>query len=118
MSTSFWSTKWRGERSFRSKYPRLFSISNQKESMVGEIGEEDGALTVWNFDWRWEFFDWEEQLFASLLVDLEGLLGSHEADRWKWNLDELGIFSVKSTYGKLEGLLLREDLWSMEEKGV
>lgn len=29
--TSFWNDKWIGNSSFRAKYPRLFSISNQKE---------------------------------------------------------------------------------------
>ena len=111
-------TKWRGEWSFRCKYPRLFFISNQKESMAGEIGKVDGVLTEWNFEWRRAFFDWEEQLFASLMEDLEGLTWSQEVDRWNWSLEESGLFSVKSSYGKLEGLLLREDLWSVEEKGV
>jgi len=43
---------------------------------------------------------------------------SHEEDRWRWGLEESGIFSVKSTYDKLVGLVLEEDLWSMEEKSV
>jgi len=33
-NTSFWCTKWRGEMTLRNKYPRLFSISNQKEAKV------------------------------------------------------------------------------------
>lgn len=39
-------------------------------------------------------------------------------DRWRWGLEESGMFSVKSTYGKLEAVVVREDLWSVEEKGV
>ena len=31
MNSSFSNLKWRGESTFRSKYPRLFSISSQKE---------------------------------------------------------------------------------------
>jgi len=38
MSTSFWNVKWKGDRCFRLKYPRLFKISNQREAMVGEVG--------------------------------------------------------------------------------
>lgn len=30
MTTSFWNDKWKGERCFRLKHPRLFMISNQK----------------------------------------------------------------------------------------
>ena len=70
LNTSFWNVKWRGEGSFRSKYPRLFSISNQKESMVGELGVVEGSSTEWNFEWRQELFAWEEQLLVSLMEDL------------------------------------------------
>lgn len=45
LNTSFWNAKWKGDRTFRSKYPRLFSISNQKEGLVGEIGEVVGSST-------------------------------------------------------------------------
>lgn len=85
---------------------------------MGEIGEWDGSSTEWHFDWRQDFFDWEELLVASLLEDLDGMSWSQEEDRWKWGLEESGKFSVKSTYDKLEGIMLREDLWSEEEKGV
>jgi len=52
MNTSFWNDKWREDMMFRNKYPRLFSISYQKEAMVGDIGEVVGTLTEWHFDWR------------------------------------------------------------------
>jgi hypothetical protein len=117
-NSSFWHIKWRGDTTFRSKYPRLYSISNQKDSLVGELGEVVGSSTVWHFAWRRDFFDWEEQLFANLMLDLEGMSLSHEEDRWKWGLEDSGFFSVKSAYGKLEGMVLREDLWSVPEKRV
>jgi len=46
-----------------------------------------------------------------------GRLGFEE-DRWRWCLEESGRFSVKSSCGKLEGMVLREDLWSEEDKSV
>jgi len=42
MSASFWTIKWRGDMSFRLKYPIFYSISNQKEACVGEIGLVNG----------------------------------------------------------------------------
>jgi len=33
--TSFWKDAWRGGMPFRGRYPRLFSISNQKGESVG-----------------------------------------------------------------------------------
>lgn len=56
--------------------------------------------------------------FRSLLEDLEGVSLSQEEDRWSWNLEECGIFSMKSAYKKLDGLMSSEVLWGEEEKGV
>jgi hypothetical protein len=39
LKTSFWKDKWCQRGSFAHLYPRLYSISNQKEALVGEIGE-------------------------------------------------------------------------------
>jgi hypothetical protein len=36
-NTSFWNIKRRGDMIFREKYPRLFAISNQKESKVADM---------------------------------------------------------------------------------
>jgi hypothetical protein len=48
-NTSFWNVNWHGGGSFVSKYPRLFSISSQKEAKVEDIR---GAGENWNFLWR------------------------------------------------------------------
>jgi hypothetical protein len=42
----------------------------------------------------------------------------NEEDGWRWNLEDKGIFTVKSAYLKLERLLLLDDLWRDEEKRV
>jgi len=91
MSTSFWNIRWRGEVSLRTKYPRLFSISNQQEAKVGEVRRLEGNTTVWNLVWRRPFFAWEEQLYLNLLEDLDGVEWSLEEDVWKWSLEE-GFF--------------------------
>jgi len=118
VDTSFWMVNWCGGRSFALKYPRLFSISNQREAMVGDIGVVTEEGLVWNFSWRRRLFVWEEELLLSLMEDLEGITMSNEDDVWRWNLEDNGIFSVKSAYLKLEGLVLLEDLWGEVEKRV
>lgn len=52
LNTSFWNTKLRGETTFRSKYPRLFTISNQKEAKVADMWTERGTESGLNFNWR------------------------------------------------------------------
>lgn len=114
VNTSFWSVAWRGEIAFRLKYPRLFSISNQKEASVADLGSGG----EWVFGWRRRFFQWEEEMLL-LLEDLEGFVWTPgEEDRWRWKLSEDGAFTVKSTYGKLVEVMLVEDRWHEEERKV
>lgn len=55
---------------------------------------------------------------VELLADLEGRTWSDEEDRWRWELKDFGIFTVKSAYSKLEHLFLMEDLCREEERMV
>jgi len=96
------------------KYPRLFSLSIQKEASVGELCE--GGR--WGFQWRHRFFVWEENLLNNLLDDLEGFVRSHEEDTWRWRLGEDGSFSVKSFYSKLEDVMLGVNRCPEEERRV
>lgn len=41
-----------------------------------------------------------------------------EEDVWTWKMEESGVFTVKSTYLKLEKLVLLEEVWGEEEKEV
>ena len=118
LKTSFWNDKWCGGRSFSLKYPRLYSISTQKEVMVGELGAVMEGGWDWNFTWRRRLFVWEEELFTSLLEDLDGTRWLNVEDRWTWKLEDNGIYSMKSVYLKLEGVVLHEDVWGVEEKQV
>ena len=49
LSTRFWEDRWIGEKCFRLKYPRLYSISNSRDALVGEVGNWSGIETEWNF---------------------------------------------------------------------
>jgi hypothetical protein len=52
LTTSFWKDRWRGDKCFCLKYPRLYSISNQKNALVGEMG----AVTTDGTDWKTSFY--------------------------------------------------------------
>lgn len=114
LNTSFWKVKWCGDMPFKLKYPRLYSLSSQKEAPIGDL-VSDGE---WTFLWRRTLFVWEDHLAVELLADLEGRTWSDEEDRWRWELKDFGIFTVKSAYSKLEHLFLMEDLWREEERMV
>ena len=67
---------WRGELSFREKYPRLFSLPNQKEAKVGDVGIFNTSVSNWTFDWRRPLFVWENELLTNYYktwMALEGL---------------------------------------------
>jgi len=118
MSTSFWNDRWKGENCFHLKYPRLDSVSNQKEALVGEVRDPSDLRLVWRFLWRRNLFMWEEELILSLKKDLEGIVWTEEEDVWRWSLEDMGTFMVKSAYKRMEDLVLKENRWRAEEKRV
>ncbi|GAU51627.1 hypothetical protein TSUD_140380 [Trifolium subterraneum] len=124
ISTSFWSTKWIGEAPLSVVFPRLFSLSNQKEGKVKDFGEFANERWNWSFACRRELFQREELLVAQLRVLLNPVTLSLEEDRWRWRPDPEGLFSVKSSYNILvEELRVEEELedeiaWNLEARGL
>ena len=118
LATSFWNDRWRGEKCFRLKHPRLYSVSNQKDVLVGEMREASVLGLVWRFHWRRHLFMWDKELLLSLREDLEGMVWSQDEDVWRWRLEDLGVVTVKSAYNRLEGLVLSEDRWREDENWV
>ena len=45
----FWDDVWVGCARLRESFPTLFSLSSQKEGLVGECGFWDGVEWIWNF---------------------------------------------------------------------
>jgi len=116
-NTSFWKDRWVGEAPIRNIFPRLFSISNQKEAKVKEVVTWQGGGRSWNLTWRRLPFSWEANLVDNLMALLEGVVFGSEEDRWDWLADEEGMFSVKSAYSILENIfLVEEGLGALEEE--
>ncbi|MCH79402.1 LINE-1 reverse transcriptase like [Trifolium medium] len=100
-STRFWSDKWIGDSLLSVKFPRLYSLSTQKEATVRDLVVVVGERRNWNFLWRRRLFLWEEDSVSQLLALLENLNLSNEEDKWRWVLSTEGEFSVKSAYESL-----------------
>jgi hypothetical protein len=108
MSTPFWTTNWIGDNSLAVTFPRLFLLSNQKESLVSDVMEVVEGMRHWNFIWRRNLFMWEEELVTRLREIVESAVFSLGSDSWNWLPDSEGIFSVKSSYILLSSELLTD----------
>ncbi|GAU32048.1 hypothetical protein TSUD_214030 [Trifolium subterraneum] len=100
-TTRFWCDKWLGDSLLSVKFPRLFSLSLNKEETVNELVVVGESTISWNFSWRRNLFLWEEDCVSLLLADLESVNLSRDEDKWRWVLDPEGCFSVKSAYDSL-----------------
>jgi hypothetical protein len=99
LKTSFWRDKWAGDFTLKDRFPRLFSISNQKNEVVAVVSNPPVDNIRWNLVWRRRLFEWEKDLVNELLVVLNqtGALIDVE-DRWGWRFEGGANFTVKSTY--------------------
>jgi hypothetical protein len=99
MRTRFWKDAWIGEGPLSLKFPRLFSLSTQKDISVGDLWNmEEGR---WEFIWRRNLFQWESESFYLLLGLLVDVSLSDAHDVWVWNQNPEEVFSVKSAHDLL-----------------
>jgi hypothetical protein len=83
----------------QDRFPRLFSISIQKNSSVADLSNQSNGTERWGLLWRRRLFEWEKDLLHDLL-ELLNPVGplSDVGDRWGWRPEGGGDFTVKSTY--------------------
>jgi len=55
-NTSFWKDFWVDDVSLRVRFPHLYSISNQNDCKIGDMGERVGSNWNWVFAWRQNLF--------------------------------------------------------------
>jgi hypothetical protein len=66
LHTSFWRDTWVGDAPLQDRFPRLFSISLQKEASVAEVSCSNSGLERW----RRSFFEWEKALLIELMESI------------------------------------------------
>jgi hypothetical protein len=116
--THFWLERWVGDRPLREQFPRLFSLSSQKEALVREIWCTDGDMGRWNLTWRRECFQWELELVIQLHQILATVVLNEDADSWVWTASEEDSFTVKTAYSSLATDLVNTDMFDADEKHV
>lgn len=75
--TSFWKDRWIGDKPLALAFPRIYSISSQKEATVGDLW--NGA-EGWILNWRRTPFLWESYLIANLLLIVNRITLGEEED--------------------------------------
>jgi len=96
------------DKSLKDKFPRLYSISLNKESLVGDVVVWDGGRTSrctnWNLCWRRERFEWEKHLEEQLLTLISKVLwDDRREDRLVWVSKDTQEYTVRSGYSILNG---------------
>lgn len=100
----FWMETWTGEVRLRDKFQRLYNLSEQKQSMISEMGKWSEGVWCWDLKWRRQL-PLREQGLLNEMMQLIGKvkLKVDVEDFWRWNLSAKGRYSTKEAYSILWG---------------
>ncbi|KAK7267401.1 hypothetical protein RIF29_20073 [Crotalaria pallida] len=102
-NTKFWLDIWLRVLPLKSHFPINYSISNQKEEEIVNLGSWINGVWVWNLTWRRTLFDWEKVVLNELNILLENVaLKQDSTDSWTWKAAVDGVYSVKSAYKTIQ----------------
>ncbi|KAL6537873.1 hypothetical protein OROHE_012160 [Orobanche hederae] len=98
-SCRFWHERWRGNETLKSRFPRLFHLSCNKDGMVGDMGSWEGEKWRWDLRWRRQLGGRDDEEEAELMQWLEGVsLNQNTEDGWSWGSGTGRGYSVKKAY--------------------
>jgi len=111
-----WEDRWVEGQVLKETFPRLFLISQCKDSLVGDLADlghvRSGRCYNWNLDWRRERCEWEKRLEVQLLDMVSRVHWSIEGqDGLLWEGNNQKAYTVKFGYSVLN----REDLMHTPE---
>ena len=85
---------WLGNSPLRDQYPQLYNIVRKKQDTVADVL----STQIPNLFWRKDLIGNKLVMWNNLVSRLSTIVLSQERDEFKWNLDQTGVFSVKSHY--------------------
>ncbi|CAL5349898.1 unnamed protein product [Camellia sinensis] len=99
----FWTDTWVGNLSFKSAFPRLFSLLLEKDITLKVVAERWSAQTDRTFRFRRALLGWESDDLIRLgdFLNTAGYGLSDRVDRLQWVASSSGQFSVSSIYSLL-----------------
>ncbi|XP_020211099.1 uncharacterized protein LOC109795944 [Cajanus cajan] len=98
----FWLDNWTGPICLASVFPRLFTISEQQNHFIQDMGSWTDSSWVWQLQWRRERFEWEIQLEQQLMQQLlECSPRAEQVDSWWWLGEPSGTYTVRSAYSAI-----------------
>lgn len=98
-NTLFWKDPWLEGGPLNVRFRRLFSLSMDKSGMVANLVIWRDGVCEWNWRWRRRLFQWEKDELGVLqsLIQSNGVRGEG-GDRWFWEKEHFGSYSVRSAY--------------------
>ena len=95
-SILFWHDKWCDLGPLKAAFPRLFSISIQKNQFITHMGSWQGETWSWNLRWRRNVYDWEQEDIQRLSQGIGHIQPNTEsADGVLWRASGNSSFQVK-----------------------
>jgi len=115
-SVKFWKDMWVDGQALKEKFSRLYSISQNIDSLVGYLAEWEvsrfSRYTTWNLSWHRERFEWEKKLEEQMKVMITNVKWEARGqDMLVWVDEELQEYIVRSGYS----ILNCEDLMQSSE---
>ncbi|GKC34088.1 RNA-directed DNA polymerase, eukaryota, reverse transcriptase zinc-binding domain protein [Tanacetum coccineum] len=103
--TTFWEDNWIGGKILKIHYPRLYALEADKLITVGMKLTQPSLVSSFRQD---PWGDIEQEQFNDLYNLVQDAILALMDDRWKWELESLGDFSVASVRKVIEDKTLPE----------
>ena len=93
----FWEDKWIGNHTLREQYPDLYNIVRKKHATVASVF----SRVPLNVSFRRSLTGHLLILWHDLVAQISHVRLNNNADVFRWNLNQAGVFTVSSMYNAL-----------------